>query len=177
MAVRFQHAAVLIVTAFIAVGCEVSVQNGVVPAEYQEPAKQYVGSYSGQFAGEKMDLTLKIATNGRAILNLQPSTGHSSILEECRVVIGLLTTVDVDNHSQQLKSARFQFSSDSNCGIEGQEIILRFKDKNQIAVSVIERTAITHGPQQCYGSGEYKECYEGIDQVVVKSWLKGAFQR
>lgn len=174
----FTIAAVACTTALTA--CEVSIKDGKVPEKYMEAAKQYVGDYNGQFEGQNATLSLRMAADGTATLNISTVQGSKAFIKGCTSSIGALRYADADKDSQTLQSAKFKLAT--NCNIEGDLVELYFDSANQVQVEIVEKTKIETdwGPDHCYYSGPYggQICTPSTTtKVVPYSWLTGSFRR
>ena len=162
-------------------GCEVSIKDGKVPEKYVDAAKQYVGDYHGQFEGQNATLSLRMAADGTATLNIATVQGSKAFIKGCTSNIGALRYADADKEDQILKSAKFKLAT--NCAIDGDLVELYFDNANQVQVEIVEKTKMetTWGPDQChYTGGPYGStvCYPTTTtQVVPYSWFKGYFRR
>lgn len=160
--------------------CEVSIKDGKVPDKYLTAAKEYAGTFRGEFEGLQSNLTLSLANDGTAALTIVDLYGNKNFIKGCSSQIGTLRYADVDKNDQQLKSAKFKFST--SCPIEGRLVELYFNSKNDVSVSIVKETQIQtdYGPDNCYYAGPYTGpiCTPTTTtKVVPYSWLSGRFSR
>ncbi len=174
----FAVAALALTTTLTA--CEVSIKDGKVPQKYIAAAQQYTGNYYGQFEGQTATLSLKMAADGTAQLNILTAQGTKDFIKGCAPVIGALRYADADEDKQVLKSAKFKLAT--NCHLDGDFVELYFDSTNQVQVEIVEKTKMetVWGPDQCVYQGPYvgQICTPTTStKIVPYAWLTGSFRR
>ena len=91
-------------------GCKETeyIQNGVIPEQYLDLAKNYEGIYDGQFAGSEMSLDFKINSERKLTVQINTKSGGHDLFNFCDSTIGDLETVKINPKTKTVSAITFK---------------------------------------------------------------------
>lgn len=127
---------------FYLFGCKyITIENGRIPDEFLTHAKIYQGTYYGNFETHsgKIDISFK---DGAPELVYTDKFGNDILDKKCQSQIGQLKSLILLEQKNHIfnNQAVFAFNPGSCKDIQGHEITLSFKDKNNFTVRIYNKT-------------------------------------
>jgi hypothetical protein len=171
----------LLISVLALAGCKtIEIENGQIPAEYLETAKQFEGTYSGSFLGKSGSITL--ALNGdKPTLSYQDKDGNDLLGTNCNSQINNLMWIKgkEKNDTPVLQGAAFALDA-GNCrlNVQGKEVVLAFSNQYQtIKVYVLEETRWERKCRWEPGNPPYNSGREVCEYNQAPIYLTGKFNK
>lgn len=174
---------ILITLSLLVMACacnRVSTPDGQIPAEYIEVAKNYTGTFSGNFEGTPGKLIISLEGT-RAIARFEAASGDTDILGRgCASSINQLLAINPAKKDNQIRvnGAEFAFNPGS-CYVANRVLYVSFKhtgsNPREAKVSVIEGYE-TQWREQCQWDAQGRQyCNRYAENVPV--YLTGKFSK
>lgn len=120
------------------IGCkEINIQDGHIPQQYLADAEILTGKYHGTLNGRNAEIDIYIEGD-RPLLQYNDSLGMDILSSNCSSKIGLLKKIQAlqNNEKVYIDEVLFGFDPGQCAKVVGNEVILKFIEKNKIKMSI-----------------------------------------
>ena len=164
------------------VACKrVETKDGTVPPEYVSVAKNYEGTYQGNFEGMNGTLTISMDGN-RPVAKFVSANGDTDIIgRSCRSSINNLVAITPQEKNNQIRvdSAEFAFNPGACNYIYGRVLFIDFKHNGmtpvRAEVSLTERYE-TRWREECYWDAQGRRFCRRVPETY-QTYMTGKFSK
>lgn len=142
---------ITIAFAIFLTSCEVTIQSSTIPKDYIKKAQVYNGSYKGKFEEQNIKLDIIVSDDGKIDIKIFNEKLEAQILPGCESTVGGLKSITVDDSSQQIQMANFEFNPGS-CFSVANKIEIDVRNPNVLKLYILKNMVHDPGDIVCNGS-------------------------
>lgn len=157
---------------------EVTVDDGIVPAEYAPYVQAYLGTYQGQVDGKPTEITITMTNNIPAV-TVRNAYGNDITGMNCRSQVGRLKSIKAEERgNKNYVLERVNFDLDRGfCMIQGRAVTFNFKSANEFSLEILNQDERKNCPPPRTGPPGTGPIDEPCDEFSTVNYITGQFKK